>query len=574
MVDTDLHRWTGQGTLEGNTRRQSRVFRGGGTPLTDASRVDGRPAEPPVSGAPSAAETPANGESGSSPWITPQADPGYAPPSEAYDTGSVPTLPRTSGGHSAGSMPGSPGQPAYGQAPHGQQSAFGPGSFGHGAPGQGAPGQGAPGQGVPGQGMPGQSAPGAGAPQAGSPFWSQAGARDPWRDPSASPAWLAPTPPGPVPPSVPPAPGDGGGRRSGLGSMMLVSIVVAVVAGLLGGALGYVVAARTAGSSFTLGNSDGSTPALAERPPTSLAGIARQVQPSVVTIVIRSAGGNGNGSGFVIDAEGHILTNNHVAAPAASGGTLRVVFSDGSSAAASIVGRDPGSDIAVLKIEKANLKPVRFGDSEKIAIGDPTVAFGSPLGLADTVTSGIVSAIDRPVRTAGEGGGSQGDDDAAYLAAIQTDAAINPGNSGGPLVDGAGRVIGVNSAIAALPSQGGSSSSGNIGIGFAIPINQAKRIAEQIIGSGRARTTIIGAEVNLSDETSAGAPLTTVVAGGPAEKAGLKAGDVVTKFDDRPIEDGVALIALIRKQAPGTKVGLTYRRGGQTATTTVALGQR
>nr|WP_211247803.1 trypsin-like peptidase domain-containing protein [Cryptosporangium arvum] len=502
--------------------------------MTDASRVDGRPAEPQASGVPSAEGTPSRG-AGGSPWINPQPDPGYAPPSEAYRTGSVPTQPR-SGGYPAS---GHPGQPSYGQ--------------------QQPPG-----------------VPGAGSPPPGSPFWSQAGARDPWRDPSASPSWLAPTPPGSVPPPPPPMGSDGPSRRGGLGSMMLVSIVVAVVAGLLGGALGYVVAARTAGSSFSLGSSSGSTPELAERPPTSLAGIAKTVQPSVVTVVIRSASGNGNGSGFVIDAEGHILTNNHVAAPAASGGNLRVVFSDGSSSAATIVGRDVGSDIAVLKIDKDDLKPVRFGDSDKIAIGDPTVAFGSPLGLADTVTSGIVSAIDRPVRTAGESGGNQaGGDDAAYLAAIQTDAAINPGNSGGPLVDGAGRVIGVNSAIAALPSQGGSSTSGNIGIGFAIPINQAKRIAEQIIGTGEARTTIIGAEIALSgDQTEGGAPLSTVVAGGPAQKAGLKAGDIVTKFADRPIEDGVALIALVRKQAPGTKVGVTYRRGGQTITSTVTLGQK
>ncbi|WP_205751830.1 S1C family serine protease [Cryptosporangium phraense] len=366
---------------------------------------------------------------------------------------------------------------------------------------------------------------------------------------------------------------DEPGRRGGLGSMLLVSIVVAVVAGLLGGALGYVVAARTAGDTFSLGNSSGSTPELAERPPTSLAGIAKIVQPSVVTVVIRSASGNGNGSGFVIDDKGYVLTNNHVAAPAAAGGTLRVVFSDGSSVAASIVGRDAGSDVAVLKISKDDLKPVKFGDSDKIAIGDPTVAFGSPLGLADTVTSGIVSAVDRPVRTGGESGQSQGNEDSAFMAAIQTDAAINPGNSGGPLVDGAGRVIGVNSAIAALPSQSGSSG-GNIGIGFAIPINQAKRVAEQIIATGSARTTVIGAEVDLNDENSAGAPMSTVVAGGPADKAGLKAGDVVTRFADRPIEDGVALIALVRKQAPGTKVGVTYRRGGKTTTTTVTLGQR
>jgi putative serine protease PepD len=359
-----------------------------------------------------------------------------------------------------------------------------------------------------------------------------------------------------------------------MGQIMLVSIVVAIVAGLLGGALGYVVAARTdSGGSFSLGNSSGSTPKLAQRAPTSVAGIVKQVQPSVVTVVIKSPSGDGNGSGFVISDQGYVLTNNHVAAPAAAGGTLRVVFSDGSSAPASIVGRDPSSDIAVLKISKSGLKTVTFGDSDKIAIGDPVVAFGSPLGLADTVTSGIVSAVDRPVRTGGEeSGGSSADESDAFLAAIQTDAAINPGNSGGPLVDGAGRVIGINSAIAALPSQ--SSTSGNIGIGFAIPIDQAKRIAEEIIATGKAKTTVIGAEVDLNDESQQGAVLSKVVAGGPADKAGLKTGDIVTRFADRPLEDGVALIALVRKQPPGSKVGIEYSRSGKKTTTSVTLSQR
>jgi putative serine protease PepD len=409
-------------------------------------------------------------------------------------------------------------------------------------------------------------------PAEGSPFWSQAGAKDPWRDPSATPAWLAPTPPGTPPPAAPPGLADGPARRGGLGQTLLISIVVAIVAGLLGGALGYVVAARTDGGSFSLGSSSGNTPPLAQRAPTSVAGIVKQVQPSVVTVVIRSASGNGNGSGFVISDKGYILTNNHVAAPAAAGGTLRVVFSDGSSAPASIVGRDPSSDIAVLKISKSGLKTVTFGDSDKIAIGDPVVAFGSPLGLADTVTSGIVSAIDRPVRTGGEESGSSGDESDAFLAAIQTDAAINPGNSGGPLVDGAGRVIGINSAIAALPSQ--SSTSGNIGIGFAIPVDQAKRIAEEIIANGKAKTTVIGAEVNLTDESQQGALLSKVVAGGPADKAGLKTGDAITRFANRPLEDGVALIALIRKQPPGSKVGITYSRGGRVTTTSVTLSER
>jgi putative serine protease PepD len=502
--------------------------------LTDPSRLDGRPAEPPVSTMPGG-EPPTNGigvggANGSSGQI-------YWAPSGPGPAGSVTPQP-PAGGYGYSQRPDHVGQPVSSGAGYppagGNQPAGGPGS----------------------------------------PWWSQAGARDPWRDPSAAPSWLAPTPPGPPPSNFSQASADGPPRRGGLGQVMLVSIVVAIVAGLLGGALGYVVAARTATGSFSLGKSSGDTPALAERAPTSVAGIAKQVQPSVVTVVIRSTSGNGNGSGFVISDKGYILTNNHVAAPAAAGGSLRVQFSDGSSAAATIVGRDASSDIAVLKISKAGLKTVKFGDSNKIAIGDPVVAFGSPLGLADTVTSGIVSAVDRPVCTGCTSGSGQGDESDAFLAAIQTDAAINPGNSGGPLVDGAGRVIGVNSAIAALPTQSGSSTSGNIGIGFAIPINQAKRIAEELIASGKARTTVIGAEVNLDDQSSTGAVLSKVVAGGPADKSGLHTGDIVTHFADRPIEDGVALIALIRKQPPGSKVGIEYRRSGRTTTTSVTLSER
>lgn len=508
--------------------------------MTDPSRFDGRSAEPPVSTVPTTdlgvgtlGSGNNNGSSGQIYWA----------PSGPGPAGSVaPQSPR----------PAPRSSSEYGPAPQSEYAGQ-PSSAGAGYPPAG-----------------GQQP--TGGPD--SPWWSQAGASDPWRDPSASPAWLAPTPPAPPPPNAPPLAADGPSRRGGLGQVLLISIVVAVVAGLLGGALGYVVAARTSDGSFSLGNSSGDTPALAERAPTSVAGIAKQVQPSVVTVVITSTSGNGNGSGFVISDKGYILTNNHVAAPAATGGSLRVQFSDGSSTAATIVGRDASSDIAVLKINKANLKTVNFGDSDRIAIGDPVVAFGSPLGLADTVTSGIVSAVDRPVCTGCKSGSGQGDESDAFMAAIQTDAAINPGNSGGPLVDGAGRVIGVNSAIAALPTQNGSSTSGNIGIGFAIPINQAKRIAEELIATGKARTTVIGAEVKLDDATSSGAVLSRVVTGGPVAKSGLRTGDVVTRFADRPIEDGVALIALVRKQPPGSKVGIEYRRSGRTTTTSVTLSER
>jgi putative serine protease PepD len=214
----------------------------------------------------------------------------------------------------------------------------------------------------------------------------------------------------------------------GMGQVIAVTLFAALLAGLLGGAFGYVVAARTVGPGISLGTSASGTPTLARRPPGSIAGIAQRVQPSVVTIDIRSATSTGNGSGFVISKDGYILTNNHVAEPAESGGSLTVVFHDGTTTQARIIGRDPGSDVAVLKVNKNNLPVVQFADSDKVAVGDPVIAFGSPLGLNGTVTTGIVSALERPVKTGGREGGEE-----AYMAAIQTDAAINPGNSGGPL---------------------------------------------------------------------------------------------------------------------------------------------
>jgi putative serine protease PepD len=314
-----------------------------------------------------------------------------------------------------------------------------------------------------------------------------------------------------------------------------------------------------------LGNGGGNTtPALANRAPTSVAGIAKRVQPGVVSIEISAAGKRGNGSGFVVSSDGYVVTNNHVAAPAASGGALRVVFQDGTYSTATIVGRDPNSDIAVLRIQRGNLPSVQLGDSDKLAVGDPVVAFGSPLGLQGTVTSGIISSLDRPVVTGGESGDQQ-----AYMAAIQTDAAINPGNSGGPLVDGDGRVIGVNSAIATLA--GASGKGGSIGLGFSIPINQAKRIAEQIIATGKAKRTIIGAELDMTYSSPTGGVRLQAVPAGPAQKAGLRSGDVIVEFNGRRVSDPTDLIAFIRKFPAGAEVPVVYSRGGTTSTVRVTL---
>jgi putative serine protease PepD len=394
---------------------------------------------------------------------------------------------------------------------------------------------------------------------AGSPWWSDA-RNDPWRDPYAPAAVVVPTAPVSSGPSPEPVTDPDAPRRS-LAPILLICLVTALLAGGLGGTLGYLFAVhggvRTAGTA--LGSPADKPPAAANRAPDSLAGVAKKVMPSVVTVRVTGA----IGSGFVISKEGYVVTNDHVVE--GSNGTMSVAFSDGSTAPASLVGRDPESDIAVIKVAKANLTPVDFGNSDSIAVGDPVLAFGSPLALVNTVTSGIVSALDRTIQ-AGDPGGT-----VRYYAAIQTDAAVNQGNSGGPLVDAAGKVIGMNSVIRSVSST--DTEAGNIGLAFAIPFNQVRRTAEDIIDTGKARRTVIGASVAGSGAgtTTTGARLRDVEAGGPAATAGLKAGDVITKFDGHVLEDGTDLIALVRKYAPQSVVPLEYRRGTQTRTTSVTL---
>jgi putative serine protease PepD len=342
----------------------------------------------------------------------------------------------------------------------------------------------------------------------------------------------------------------------------VICLVTALLAGGLGGTLGYLFAVRGgvhSGAGTTLGAPSATPPAAANRAPDSMAGVAKTVVPSVVTVHVTNA----IGSGFVVSQDGYIITNDHVVEGA--NGAMSVSFSDGSTTLARVVGRDPESDIAVIKVAKRNLTPVQLGNSDTIAVGDPVLAFGSPLALVNTVTSGIVSALDRTIQ-AGDPGGT-----VRYYAAIQTDAAVNQGNSGGPLVDASGKVIGVNSVIRSIGAT--DTEAGNIGLAFAIPINQAQRVAEDIIDTGKARRTVIGAEVASggTGTTASGARLKAVDAGGPAAVAGLKAGDVVTKLNGHVLEDGTDLIALVRKYAPGSVVSVEYRRGSRTATASVTL---
>jgi putative serine protease PepD len=354
-------------------------------------------------------------------------------------------------------------------------------------------------------------------------------------------------------------------RRLGAGKVIAIAVASGLLAGAVGGVGAYTVAENRAGLTSpgtVLPQSDANLSAPAAG---SIAAVAKAVTPTVVQIEERDGrGGGGTGSGFVLRSDGYILTNNHVVAGAANGGTLNVRFPDGRSAAAKIVGRDTSYDLAVLKVDATGLTVSTLGNSDSVQVGDTAIAIGSPLGLASTVTSGIISALNRPVTAGGSG-------DNSFINAIQTDAAINPGNSGGPLVDAKGRVVGVNSAIASLPQSSTSAQSGSIGLGFAIPINQAKRVAEEIISTGKSTHPVIGVQVDLT-YTGAGASLRSITPGGPAEAAGLKAGDVILSVDGRSVADSTELIVAIRSHAPGETVTLGVKDGAGSRDVKLTLG--
>lgn len=353
---------------------------------------------------------------------------------------------------------------------------------------------------------------------------------------------------------------DGLGRTITLRSAILISLVVGIIAGVIGASS----SGNVLGRSVNLVKSTASV----ERPAGSVAEIAQRVLPSVVSIEAQSANGGSTGSGFIIDSAGYILTNNHVIASAvASGGDIRIRLNDGMSYSAQVIGRDGSYDLAVLKIRATNLKALQFGDSDKVAVGDSVIAIGSPLGLSGTVTLGIISAKDRAV-TAGEG---QGDN--SFINALQTDAAINPGNSGGPLVNSTGAVIGVNSAIASLGATFGGQA-GSIGLGFAIPINQARKTADQLIRNGKATYPVMGISVDMNysgDGAQIAKTPGAVQAGGPAALAGLKSGDVITEIDGRAVTSPEELIVAVRSHSVGEEISVTYQRGGVTKTITLTL---
>jgi len=397
------------------------------------------------------------------------------------------------------------------------------------------------------------------SPMPEAPWWSTPGATAvlPQEAPPASPP-----PPPPAPPRSP---------RPGTAALLALALVVG--GGVGGGVATLLEDDRTAVSGTTVLDTRSLGSVVKGTPEAAAATIA----PSVVTVEVTGQVGSpfggvqsqsDTGSGVVIRSEGYVLTNNHVIAAAVDGGSVHVTLSDGRTVPATIVGHDASADLAVLKLDGVSgLTAATFAKSNDLKVGQAVLAVGAPLGLANTVTQGIVSTLHRPVRT-GETSNAQ-----AVIDAVQTDAAINPGNSGGALVDLAGRVVGINSAIA---TAGGTS--GNIGVGFAIPSETATKIADQIIKTGSATHAQIGVSVANAPSGTDGAPglgalVQAVQSGGPAAKAGLQVGDVVTKVDDRRVTDADSLIVAVRAHDPGDTVTLTLTRNGSTKTLRVTLGQ-
>jgi putative serine protease PepD len=350
--------------------------------------------------------------------------------------------------------------------------------------------------------------------------------------------------------------------------------LVSVLALLLGVTGGAIAGALVAGGGDS-GSGSGGVLSVERRtaPPldadnTSIASVSSKVLPSTVQIIAEYGGKaqGATGSGFVFDKQGHVITNNHVVAEADSdNGPIEVIDHDGRHMTATVVGRSTVYDIAVLDVKGADsLPPAAIGSSTQMHVGETVVAFGSPLGLSATVTSGIISAVNRPVTTSGDGG------DSSYINAVQTDAAINPGNSGGPLVNLQGQVIGVNSAIASLGSSATSDEGGNIGVGFAIPIEQVEVTTDQILRTGEAQYPVIGVNVQGTEKLD-GARVDSITSGSPASRSDLKVGDLITKVDGRPVTGSIDVVVAVRAHQPGERVTLTVRRDGKEFEVVVGL---
>ncbi len=390
-------------------------------------------------------------------------------------------------------------------------------------------------------------------------YYGQQGS-SPYPPPTQSPPTPPPTQPYPVTERAP--------RGKVPGWMWPAVALTALILGLTGGALSGALVARDGG-----GPGEVLRVERRDAPPlpadnASIASVADKVLPSSVQIVAEFEGEaqGATGSGFVIDKSGHVITNNHVVAEAdEDDGPIEIIDHNGNHMKATVVGRSTVYDIAVLKSEKAkSLKPAAIGSADQMRVGETVIAIGSPLGLSATVTSGIVSAVNRPVTT------GEGENDNSYINAVQTDAAINPGNSGGPLVNLQGEVVGVNSAIASLGSPLASDQGGSIGVGFAIPIEQVQITTAQILKTGKAQYPVIGANVR-GTETLDGATVEGITPGQPAADADLEVGDVIRKVDGKPVSSSKDLVVAIRSHVPGDKVTLTVERGKKTFEVEVGL---
>lgn len=368
-----------------------------------------------------------------------------------------------------------------------------------------------------------------------------------------------------VPAAAPPPPRR---RRTGLAAAVVAtSLLVGGGAGLGGAAVWD--ATQDEPASTAEADPVSTSPVSATQTPAadgSVESVAQRVLPSVVKIDVSTSQGGASGSGIVLTADGTILTNNHVVEAAVEGGSLEVSFDDGTSAEAEVLGTDPLTDTAVIQAEGvSDLTPATIGKSSGLGVGEGVVAIGSPFGLDATVTSGIVSALDRPVNV-----GSDDQGNSTTYPAIQTDAAINPGNSGGPLVDMTGAVVGINSSIrtAASGSEFGSAQSGSIGLGFAIPIDEVMPIVDQMAQGEQPTHARLG--IRISDDED-GALVEQVDAGSTAADAGIEQGDVITSIDGQRITGGDSLVATIRSYRPGDQVDVTWTRGGEEQQATVTL---
>jgi putative serine protease PepD len=341
-----------------------------------------------------------------------------------------------------------------------------------------------------------------------------------------------------------------------------IAIAMALIAGVIGSIVGRTSATLDSKTNLV------TTKSVIERKPDSIAGIAARVSPSVVSIEVRNGNSGGTGSGFFLDSSGHILTNNHVISAAATNGAdITVKLANGKNYGAKLIGRDVSYDLAVIKIAVTDAPALQLGNSDEIQVGDGVIAIGSPLGLTGTVTSGIISAKNRPVTSGG------GTSESSFINALQTDAAINPGNSGGPLVDLSGAVIGINSAIATTGSSFGGQS-GSIGLGFAIPINQAKKTADQLIKFGSSTYPIMGVSLDTRFAgIGAKIPNTpgSVSPGGPADRAGIAPGDVIVEIDGKSIASADEAIVSVRSHSVGDVVKVKYQRGNTTKEVSLKL---